>query len=69
MSELKLTKLPDRTPVKLVILVTPELHSALHDYAGLYREVYGVEEAMAELIPHMLASFLSSDREFARRRR
>lgn len=31
--ELKLAKLPDRTPVKLAITITPDLHEALHDYA------------------------------------
>jgi hypothetical protein len=32
MAELKLAKLPDRTPVKLTISVSPELNRALVDY-------------------------------------
>jgi hypothetical protein len=65
---LKLGKLPDRTPVKLTILVPPELHEALGDYAAAYREAYGSEEPIAELVPAMLASFLEGDRAFARGR-
>lgn len=68
MAELKLTKLPDRTPVKLAISVNPDLHRALGDYAVIYNQTYGVEEPLAELIPHMLAAFLASDRGFARAR-
>lgn len=67
MVELKLARLPDRTPVKLTIAVLPELHQALADYAALYAEVYGREEPVAELIPAMLASFLESDRAFRTR--
>ena len=68
MPELKLAKLPDRTPVKLAIIVTPDLHQMLQDYAALYAETYGREESVAELIPAMLAAFLESDRSFVRAR-
>ena len=66
--ELKLGKLPDRTPVKLVLTILPELHEALRDYARCYAETYGSEEPITELIPHMLAAFLSADRCFAKAR-
>lgn len=66
MADLKLARLPDRTPVKLTILVSPQLHGDLTRYAEVYREAYGREEAVADLIPAMLSSFLESDREFAR---
>lgn len=66
--ELKLAKLPDRTPVKLSITVTPDLHETLHDYARCYAQTYGSEEPVTELIPHMLAAFLSADRGFAKAR-
>ena len=65
MAELKLGRLPDRTPVKLAINVMPELHQRLQAYAALYAETYG-QEPLTELIPAMLASFLESDREFRR---
>ena len=69
MAELKLAKLPDRTPVKVTIVVAPELNRALNDYADAYKEAYGRSEPVGELIPAMLASFLESDRAFARGRR
>ena len=66
MTELKLGKLPDRTPVKLSITVSPELHKALQKYAQVYKQTYGEEEAVVELIPFMLEDFLSRDRKFAK---
>jgi hypothetical protein len=68
MPELKLAKLPDRTPIKLAIAVTPDLRQMLQQYAALYAEAYGREESVAELIPAMLVAFLESDRAFARSR-
>ena len=41
MAELRLPKLPDRTPVKLSITVSPELHRSLGDYAAAYEQAYG----------------------------
>nr|WP_246623532.1 DUF2274 domain-containing protein [Sphingomonas colocasiae] len=61
-------KLPDRTPVKLTILLLPGLHQRLADYAAKYAKAYGVEEPVTELVPAMLASFLDNDRHFMRRR-
>jgi hypothetical protein len=69
MPELKLAKLGDRTPVKITISVSPDLHRTLSAYAEAYREAYGQAEPLGELIPAMLAGFLDSDRAFARRRR
>ena len=68
MVDLKLGRLPDRTPVKLAITITPDLQSALNDYAALYAQAYGRKEPVTELIPAMLVSFLDSDRSFARAR-
>lgn len=68
MPDLKLARLPDRTPVKLSIQVLPELHQRLGDYAVLYKQAYGTDEPIGELIPAMLAAFLDSDREFVRRK-
>lgn len=66
---LRLAKLPERTPVKITIAVPPDLHQALADYAELYRETYGQEEPVQDLIPAMLANFLEGDKAFARRQR
>lgn len=68
MVDLRLGKLPDRTPVKLSVTVTPDLHRALSDYATIYNQAYGQSEPIAELVPHMLAAFLASDRQFAKAR-
>jgi hypothetical protein len=69
MSELRLRKLPDRTPVRLTVSLSPELNQALLDYAALYGEVYGQRATVSELVPAMLAGFLEGDKGFARHRR
>ena len=69
MANLKLGKLPDRTPAKITITVGADLNQALRDYATLYRATYGEAESVAELIPFMLEAFLDSDRAFAKARK
>jgi hypothetical protein len=69
MGAIRLGRLPDRTPVKIVLHVAPELDRALRDYAEAYAAAYGKEEAVADLVPAMLTAFLDSDREFMRARR
>ena len=66
MADLKLGKLPDRTPVKLGITLSPELHQALQAYANAYEQAYGAPEPLTELVPAMLTTFLESDRAFAK---
>ncbi|MEO5774448.1 MAG: DUF2274 domain-containing protein [Sphingomicrobium sp.] len=68
MPDLKLARLPDRTPIKLAITITPDLHQSLQEYAALYANAYGREEPVADLVPAMLSAFLESDRAFARSR-
>ncbi len=69
MAGLKLSKLPDRTPIKLTITLAPDLHHRLQRYASAYSEAYHVDEPLTELVPAMLTTFLDGDREFARRGR
>lgn len=69
MADLKLPRLPDRTPVRLTISISPELKRALDDYGDVYKAAYGDSASLSDLIPFMLASFLESDREFARQRK
>jgi len=64
MAELKLARLPDRTPVKIPVTVTPLLNQKLVAYADAYKRSYGQEEKVADLIPFMLEQFLNDDREF-----
>lgn len=66
MGDLKLGKLPDRTPVRITVTLSPLLNRALHAYADLYREAYGQAEPVAELIPYIVESFLASDRAYAK---
>jgi hypothetical protein len=68
-ADLKLSKLPERTPVKLTLALSPQLHADLALYADAYAEAYGTREEIADLIPAMLARFLDSDRAFRGPRR
>lgn len=68
MTELKLARLPDRTPVKVSISVLPGLHRTLEDYARVYQQVHGSAVSIAELVPAMLSAFIDSDRAFAKAR-
>ena len=70
MADLKLPKLPDRTPVKLTVVLSPQLYADIGRYLELYHVAYDDEAATAaDLIPAMLESFLNSDRAFCRARR
>lgn len=66
---IRLARVPDRTQVKLSIAVAPSLHADLLAYAKLYEQVHGRAEVLGVLVPHMLANFLASDRDFARWRK
>ena len=66
MTELKLARLPDRTPVKITITVLPELNQALRQYAEIYRATYGEAESVADVIPFMLCAFLDGDKGFVK---
>lgn len=61
---MKLAKLPDRTPVKMNVVLTPGLAQRLREYAAFYAETYGNKEEVAELIPFMLEAFLDGDIAF-----
>lgn len=66
---MKLAKLPDRTPVKLNLVLAPSLAKRLREYADFYAETYGSREEAVELIPFMLEAFLDGDAEFRRSKR
>ena len=68
MASIKLNRLPDRTPVKLTITISPEMKRSLDEYAGVYRETYGSDEPIGELVPAIIFAFLESDRAFQRAR-
>ena len=64
MTELKLAKLPDRTPVKMTITLSPGLKMQLDSYTSLYNQQFSATETVSELTPYLLESFLRSDRGF-----
>lgn len=61
---LKLGQLPDRVPVKIAVMVSPDLKKSLDDYAAVYANTYGRNETVPELIPYMLEAFLAADGKF-----
>jgi hypothetical protein len=69
MTDMKLAKLPDRTPVKMNVVLAPGLAKRLHEYADFYAETYGSREEVAELIPFMLEAFLDSDAAFKKEKK
>jgi hypothetical protein len=68
MPDLKLARLPDRTPIKLMISITPDLNDDLGAYAEAYKAQYGRSETVIDLVPYMLRAFLDGDRGFAKNR-
>lgn len=66
MTEIKLPRLPERTPVKLTVTIGAELHLSLKEYADLYAATYGSSASIIDLIPFMLDAFLASDKGFAK---
>lgn len=66
---LKLSRLPKRTPVKINIVLNPETHEAMVDYARIYEQTYGNKESIEELIPYMIVNYLDNDHVFKKARR
>lgn len=66
---LRLSKIPDRTPAKLTILLDPDVLAALNDYAEIYEATYGAPAQIEQLAPVMIETFLSSDAAFKRARK
>ena len=66
---LKLSKIPKRTPIKINIVLNPETHEAMVDYARIYEETYGSKESIEELIPFIIAGYLNNDHAFKKMRK
>ncbi len=66
---LKLGQLPDRESAKITFTADADLKVALNDYAEIYRQTYGQNEGVAELIPYMLDAFMNADPGFKRARK
>jgi len=52
----------------LTISIAPDLHLALTGYAAIHQQAYSDEQVIIDLVPHMLAAFLASDRGFVETR-
>lgn len=68
MPDLKLGKLPNRTPVKMTISVMPDYEEALRDYATIHSAQHGIDSTPADIASAMVEQFIVNDREFAKAR-
>lgn len=66
MPDLRLGRLPNRTPAKLTLTLWNALDEHLRLYAELHSAQTGVEVSAADIAPQMLADYLEADREFAK---
>ena len=64
--KLRLGPIPKATPVKITIVVTSEFKSQLDRYAEMHARAWGDSVDVADLIPHMLRSFVEGDKAFRR---
>jgi hypothetical protein len=64
---LKLGRLPDRKTTKLTFTASADLSELLTEYAAAYERQYGQDEAVVDLIPHMLEAFIRADRGFKKK--
>ena len=70
MARLKLNAIEDNKPVKLTVELPAQVHRDLVAYAEvLEKEDGGPTLHPARLVAPMLARFMATDREFAKRRR
>ena len=62
--KLRLGPIPKATPVKITIVVTSEFKAQLDRYAEIHARAWGEAVDVANLIPHMLRSFVEGDKAF-----
>lgn len=66
---LKIGPVMDRAAVKLAVMLHPDAHDALADYALLHAREFGREIPIADLAALMIERFLRSDTAFRRARK
>ena len=69
MADLKLGPLPQQKTVKVTIVLSEPLKEELDAYAAEHSRLYRQPVGIAELIPHMLQTFLRTDRAWCSRRK
>lgn len=66
---LKIGAIPDRTPIKLSLSLSPDVHDALQDYASIHAKEFGQNAQVTDLAALMIERFLASDTQFKRARK
>jgi len=69
MAKLKLSAIPDNTPVKLTVEPPAAVHRDLVEYAEVLSRESAQKRGPVKLIAPVLARFMATDRAFARLRR
>ena len=69
MSKLKISSIPDDTPVRIKIDIPAAVHRDLVAYAEILGRESGCSVEPEKLIAPMLARFMATDRAFLRARR
>lgn len=60
--KLRLGPVPKQPLVRLTVTLTAEFKATLDRYAAVHAETTGEKHDVSNLIPHMLAAFVSNDR-------
>ena len=65
-ASLRLGPLPDTAAHRLSVVLPANVKAELDRYTEIYSETYGREVEPAELIPYIVATFISRDRQYKR---
>lgn len=66
---LKIGPIVERASVRLAVVLPPNTHDALTDYARIHAQAFGKELPLADLAALMIERFLQSDAAFRRARK
>lgn len=66
---LKIGPIVDRASVRLAVVLPPDTHDALADYARIHAQAFGKELPLVDLGALMIDRFLASDAAFRRARK
>lgn len=69
MTDRRIGRLPDRSPVRITAAAAPDRNQVRADAATVYGQTDGAAEAVAERAPFMRDSFRKSDRAVAKLRK
>ena len=65
MAHVKLGRLSERVPITVPVQLDWDLKRALDNYSARYREAYGEDQSLADLIAAIVSDFLASDRIYS----